>query len=497
MNVRVSSFNVWSAENTSQGRAKLVEIIQASGADIVGVQELAAAQRLALASALGWHSFEQSNASGDEQILSRYPILQSTPRIGTSTTISPPSTYGVQIEITPGHSVWLFNAHLAPYPYQPYDLRDGTLPMNEASVIASANASRGDSITSILASINNVSSLIGSDPVFLTGDFNEPSHLDWTQAAANATARPYDLKVAYPASTRVTQAGFIDTYRTIFPNEVAKPGYTWTPGSPPPTVSTSEVHDRIDFVYYKGTNVTPTAAKTVSFPDGSPSTDQSVAGYNSDHRAVVGAYTIGGLVGTKLTFSKLGTNGVSVPQSYADRVITSPHIAIDYTATGGGEWKFWEGSNWVLGGAANLDSGGAEQANGTAIYDLKLVADTGSRVLLTSFDLMDWADNDGNGQSVFWQLVNGGGGVLNSGSALVPDGGLLHVQTAMANALGGSLTLRLQHISGSRDDLALDNVAFFEIVPEPTTGVLVIGAAFAFSLSARRRGLKRQQSTRR
>ena len=480
--VKVLSFNVWTADNTVAGTNKLVEIIQASGADMVGVQELSETRLSSMATSLGWHSYRLSDV--DEQILSRYPVLQATPVVNPPSTTAAPTSYGVQVEITPGHNAWLFTGHLTSNPYQPYLLRDGTLPQNEASVIASANAARGDFVTSMLNSINNVSGLIGSEPVFLTGDFNEPSHLDWTQAVANATSRPFDLKVAYPATTRVADAGFIDAYRTIHPDPIAMPGYTWTPGAPPPTVSVNEVHDRIDFVFHKGANVTVTDAKTIGFPDGNISTDQSVAGYNADHRAVLGAYTIGGLTGTKLTFSKLGANGSAVPQSYADRVITSPNITIDYTAAGGGEWKFWEGSTWNLGGAANLDSGGNEQANGAQVYDIKLTADPGSQTHLTSFDLIDWADNDGNGQSVFWQLLNGTGGVLNSGAAFVPDSSLLHIETGMSSSLAGSLTLRLQHNSGSRNDLALDNVAFFQVVPEPTAGVLsAIGAGCLIGLS--------------
>ena len=43
-------------------------------------------------------------------------------------------------------------------------------------------------------------------PVFLTGDFNEPSHLDWTQAAANAGLH-FGKKVDWPTSHAVVNAG--------------------------------------------------------------------------------------------------------------------------------------------------------------------------------------------------------------------------------------------------------------------------------------------------
>src|SRR5688572_19071840 len=75
--VKVLSFNVWTADNTVAGTNKLVEIIQASGADMVGVQELSETRLSSMATSLGWHSYRLSDV--DEQILSRYPVLQATP----------------------------------------------------------------------------------------------------------------------------------------------------------------------------------------------------------------------------------------------------------------------------------------------------------------------------------------------------------------------------------------------------------------------------------
>ena len=82
-------------------------------------------------------------------------------------------------------------------------------------------------------------------PVFLTGDFNSPSHLDWTPAVAavrDDVPYPFD----WPVSRALADAGFRDSYREVHPDPVAVPGFTWTPGgleSDP-----NEVHDRIDWV---------------------------------------------------------------------------------------------------------------------------------------------------------------------------------------------------------------------------------------------------------
>jgi endonuclease/exonuclease/phosphatase family metal-dependent hydrolase len=275
--LRVMTFNTWVAEGTAAGQHKLAEIIQAAGADIVGLQEMDDGPGRLIAQELGFNYHQQSG--GDIQVLSRYPF------VGQST-----ANLGVQIELSPGQDVWLFNAHLAPYPYQPYDLRDGILPKNEAAVIAAANSARGSQVTAYL---NDMASAVSSGmPVFLTGDFNEPSHLDWTQAVADATPRPFDLKVQWPTSKRIVDAGMTDSLRAVRPNPVTDMAYTWTPGAPPPNLDPNEVFDRIDIIYHAGLGVTATGASTVGFPDGSPNTDIAVPGYNADHRSVVATFSM-------------------------------------------------------------------------------------------------------------------------------------------------------------------------------------------------------------
>jgi exonuclease III len=270
--LRVLSWNIWSAD---ANYAKINEVIQTTGADVIGFQELgrvgSVVRSLETATGENWHSHGM--------ITSRFPI------IGTSGA-------GALIQITPEQTAWVFNVHFAPYPYQPYDLRDGRLAQNEAVVVAAAESVRGGQADSLVTAINNSGAMDAGVPVFVTGDFNEPSHLDWTQEATDATVRPYDLKVEYPASKKMTTFGLIDAFRTVWPDEVSRTGYTWTPGTPPPNVGATEVHDRIDFVYYWGTDVTAIDAVTVGIDDMNPNTDIAIPGYPSDHRAVLGTFVL-------------------------------------------------------------------------------------------------------------------------------------------------------------------------------------------------------------
>ena len=120
----------------------------------------------------------------------------------------------------------------------------------------------------------------------MVGDFNEPSHLDWTEAAAKAGRHP--IKVAYPNSLAMIKAGFKDSYRVIYPDEMKNPGLTW---SPKYTADDSTTHlDRIDFVYFKGKGLKVKDVKIVG--ENKEKADIVVSPYPSDHRAVVASFNL-------------------------------------------------------------------------------------------------------------------------------------------------------------------------------------------------------------
>ena len=78
----------------------------------------------------------------------------------------------------------------------------------------------------------------------MTGDYNTPSHLDWT-AAADAVRDDIHYPVAWPVTEALQRAGFRDTYRVVHPDPVATPGITWTYGYPFPRIAKDEVVDRM------------------------------------------------------------------------------------------------------------------------------------------------------------------------------------------------------------------------------------------------------------
>lgn len=265
--LRVMTYNIW-VGGTAGGQplSRTVGVIQAAEADVIGIQEQGG-NGSALASALGFH---YQSLGGSTAILSRYPIVQSV-------------NQGAKLRLSSTQEAYVFNVHLTPYPYQPYDLRDGVIS-TEAQAIVAAQATRGGSVTSLLAGMRPA--LASGTPVFVTGDFNEPSHLDWTIESASAGLH-FGMKIDWPTSRAVTSAGLGDAFRELRPDEVNDPAYTWTPGAPAPQIALGEVHDRIDFVYYAGASVQPTSAQVFGYDSNDGSTDVAIRPYPSDHRSVV------------------------------------------------------------------------------------------------------------------------------------------------------------------------------------------------------------------
>jgi len=276
--IRVMSFNLWvGTEGALLPMAHTANVIRVAKADIVGVQEAYGRKRggvapdrsKELAEMLGWNHVDQGDG---KTILTRFEI------IGLSA-----GKQGAAIRLPSGRAFHLFNVHLFHAPYQPYQLLK--IPYEEApfldtaeELIAAARAARGPELQRALDEIAPL--LAKGEAVALTGDFNEPSHLDWTLRAAATGVVP--MAVEYPASKAATDLGLVDTFRAVYPDETARKGYTWTPTTRED--DPKDRHDRIDFVY-AGPGIEIAAAAVVG--EKGPRTDFDYMPWPSDHRAVV------------------------------------------------------------------------------------------------------------------------------------------------------------------------------------------------------------------
>jgi endonuclease/exonuclease/phosphatase family metal-dependent hydrolase len=279
--VRVMSFNLWHGGDAGkQPLEQTAEVIHRSRADIVGLQETAGFapegeprpdRAREIAKLLTWNYVDQGDRTG---VISRFRIVGTTPR-----------KWGVKLALPSGRQVYLFNVHFAHAPYQPYQLLD--IPYENApflktaeQAVAAARAARGEQVRRCLAEVNAAAAAEGL-PMFLTGDFNEPSHRDWTAAAAAAKRCP--LCVEWPSTKALEDARFVDAFRSKYPDPVKNPGRTWTPTTQ--LTDPKDRHDRIDFVFVHGNDAQINSIEIVG--EAAEYADIVVQPYPSDHRAVV------------------------------------------------------------------------------------------------------------------------------------------------------------------------------------------------------------------
>jgi exodeoxyribonuclease III len=285
----VMSFNIWGGgANEGKPVDETVAAIQAAGADIIGVQEtrlesdpctaescpaVGPSAAPAIAEALGYHYYDQTQQNAAlwaNAVLSRFPIIGATQH-----------DLGVALDVE-GRRVYAFNVHFTDFPYQPYQLLGieyGDAPFLDtaAEAVAAARAARGPALELLFEDLREARA---ASAAFVFGDFNEPSHHDWTERAVAAGLQP--LAVRYPTARAIEHHGFTDALREVFPDEVSKPAFTWTPTTEPN--DPEDHHDRIDYVLVRGPGVVVESAVIVG--EAAPAADVVVTPWPSDHRAV-------------------------------------------------------------------------------------------------------------------------------------------------------------------------------------------------------------------
>ncbi len=173
-----------------------------------------------------------------------------------------------------------FNTHLDYVKYGPKLLLDG-MPMDE--VLASEDEVRTDSIRIQTPDMQELSA--AGYPVFLTGDFNQPSSLDYAEETVG-TREGITEPVPWTVSEALFDVGMRDTFREIHTDPVENPGIT----KDNPDFRSGGFGDRIDYVYAGGP-VTTLDSKLVG-ETGGPDVDLEYDPWTSDHRAVLSTFEL-------------------------------------------------------------------------------------------------------------------------------------------------------------------------------------------------------------
>lgn len=203
---------------------------------------------------LDYYSFR----SYDTGLLSRYPIADSLtvfPENGDHGSIYRLLTEkdGRKIAVYTAHLDYLNDAYYDARGYDGSTWKERPLPTSVEEILELNVRSQRDDAT--LRFIEQAKKDMASGyTVILGGDFNEPSHRDWTEATANL----YDhngFVVPWTVTTLLEEAGMVDTYRTLYPNVLTHPGFTYpsdVPGMAPEKVTwapKADERDRIDYIW--------------------------------------------------------------------------------------------------------------------------------------------------------------------------------------------------------------------------------------------------------
>lgn len=245
--------------------------IEAAQADVVAVQE-GCGQMARVAASLGWEYFDVRT-----QVASRFPLLNPGSGDGAP----------VYVEVEPGRIVAVINVHPPSRGYGPSRLARGVpqerVMRRELKVRTSALA----------PSLAHAQTLIADGvPVVLLGDFNTPSHLDWTPGTVGLREH-VRAPFSWPTTVAAEEVGLVDVYRQQYPDPALHPGLTWPADRPHVEgynpARSGQSADRIDLMY-AGPSARPTSVRIVGEP-GSGS-DIAVDPWPSDHRALVATFEL-------------------------------------------------------------------------------------------------------------------------------------------------------------------------------------------------------------
>ena len=239
-----------------------IRLIQDISPDIIGLQE-SYGIGLDIATSLGYCYYGSEDSS--VAFLSKYEIDFIN------------NNY-IKVHLNEDQVINFFNIHFTSHPYQPYQIRDNELT-TVWQIEHVSEETRREELQNLLQDLHP---LIKDEKIILVGDFNEPSHLDWTLEAAEQGLN-FGFDINWPISSNLELIGMEDAYREKYPNPIQFPGFTWSP-----IQSNNEVHDRIDFIYYSG----KIELEDISLIGPDYLSDIVIDYYESDHRAVLAKFRL-------------------------------------------------------------------------------------------------------------------------------------------------------------------------------------------------------------
>lgn len=264
--LKVLQFNIWQEGTIVPGGfdAIIDEIIR-TDADLIALSEVrnyndqSLAERLVNALKEKGYTY-YSKRSDDSGILSRYPILSQTAVYPLNNDQGSVTKAIIKVK---NNEIAFYSAHLdyrncslyLPRGYHSSTWKKLDTVITDSLTIANDNleSMRDEAIDALITDALNEKSM--DRQIIFGGDLNEPSFLDWTEATKDL----YDhngVVMPWHNTLELDKAGFIDTYREIYPDPLTHPGFTFPADTPLVPIEKlawapdADDRDRIDYIFY-------------------------------------------------------------------------------------------------------------------------------------------------------------------------------------------------------------------------------------------------------
>lgn len=256
----VMSWNIWNGGQRLGkfvGVQRVAQIIKESGADLVSLQETGESGPI-IADRLNFYLYQRGDGLS---VLSKYPLSKAYNVYNANV------SGAVAVDLPKGQQVVFCPVSLSYLPNQEAYILSGQADPD--TVLVREMKTRGAEMRYIVWELQSLLKQKEKVPVLVAGELNAGSHLDWTER--NKKNR-FGLVLDFPTSRIVEEAGFIDAYREVFPNEMSHPGYTWSP------MFKNVLHNRLSYIFYNSPSIFPSSSKVI---------DQHPIFFPSDHAAVI------------------------------------------------------------------------------------------------------------------------------------------------------------------------------------------------------------------
>ena len=263
--LKVMAWNIWHGgreHGNEVGVQRVIDVIREADPDVIAMIETYGSGP-AIADALGYHLYLRSS---NLSILSRYPFGE------TIDIYKAFNCGGIHIVLEEGKEVAIVNTWLNYLPDFSDEMGLDNLPADV--IYENEGETRYAEIKEILDELQNAMRKSKNVPIILAGDFNSPSHLDFTKKLADLH---WDYQIEWPVTVEIEANGFFDSFREIHPD----PNLDY--GGTQPSNNFDTFHFRIDYIFYRGKNLKPVSSEVISVHP---------VKFPSDHNAVITIFEI-------------------------------------------------------------------------------------------------------------------------------------------------------------------------------------------------------------